>query len=97
MSEYGGDPACWAHLFDERRDIATRRDVATLVQRFYRSAAMDDLLGPVFTAAHVDWPTHLARVVAKARAAKMASALQRLLAGQSAPGAEPTEVFRRGS
>jgi hemoglobin len=57
----GGDPACWAHL-GERHDLATRRDVELLVRTFYRAAAMDDLLGPVFAAAHVDWPSHLATV-----------------------------------
>jgi hemoglobin len=57
----GGDPACWANLF-ERHDLATRSDVARLVRTFYRAAAMDDLLGPVFAAAHVDWPEHLATV-----------------------------------
>jgi truncated hemoglobin YjbI len=58
--EEGGDPACWAHLFDpERHDLAVRSDVAALVRSFYRAAAMDDLLGPVFAAAHVDWPEHL--------------------------------------
>jgi hemoglobin len=57
----GGDPACWAHL-DERHDIATRRDVELLVRTFYRAAAMDDLLGPVFATAKVDWPEHLATV-----------------------------------
>jgi truncated hemoglobin YjbI len=56
----GGDPACWSHVFDaERHDLATRTDVSTLVRAFYRAAAMDDLLGPVFTAAHVDWLEHL--------------------------------------
>jgi truncated hemoglobin YjbI len=56
----GGDPACWSHVFDaERHDLATRTDVSTLVRAFYRAAAMDDVLGPVFTAAHVDWPGHL--------------------------------------
>lgn len=58
--EEGGDPACWAHVFDpERHDLATRGDVAALVRSFYRAAAMDDVLGPVFAAAHVDWPEHL--------------------------------------
>jgi hemoglobin len=56
-----GDPACWAHL-TERHDIATRSDVELLVRTFYRAAAMDDLLGPVFAAAQVDWPSHLATV-----------------------------------
>ena len=59
MDDFGGDPACWSHLFDERHDIATRSDVESLVVRFYRAAAMDDLLGPVFAAAHVDWPAHI--------------------------------------
>jgi hemoglobin len=146
--DFGGDPACWAHLV-ERHDLATRRDVELLVQTFYRAAAMDDVLGPVFATAHVDWPTHLATVsdfwmwqllgvrgyegnplvahrpahastpftdahfarwlalftetvdelfdgptadLAKARATKMAHALQRLLRGESAPGTEPIEV-----
>jgi hemoglobin len=42
------------------RDLAGRADVERLVRDFYRDAAMDDLLGPVFAAAHVDWPHHLA-------------------------------------
>ena len=58
----GGDPACWSHLFDDRHDLATRRDVESLVRRFYRAAAMDDVLGPVFTAAHMSWPDHLGTV-----------------------------------
>ena len=41
-------------------DIETRADVERLVRDFYRAAAMDDLLGPVFAAAHVDWPHHIA-------------------------------------
>lgn len=41
-------------------DLATRADVEQLVRDFYRDAAMDDLLGPVFAAAHVDWPHHIA-------------------------------------
>jgi truncated hemoglobin YjbI len=56
----GGDPACWSHVFDrDRHDIATRDDVASLVRAFYRAAAMDDVLGPVFAAAAVDWSDHL--------------------------------------
>jgi truncated hemoglobin YjbI len=151
--DQGGDPACWAHVFDaERHDLATRSDVAALVRAFYRAAAMDDLLGPVFSAARVDWPSHLEIVtdfwmeqlfggpmsrrnplrahesvhartplgdehfarwldlftetvdehfagpvaeLAKARAAKTARALQRLLHGVSGPGAAPTEVRLR--
>jgi hemoglobin len=151
MTDLGGDPACWAHL-EERHDVATRRDVELLVRTFYRAAAMDDVLGPVFTAAHVDWPAHLATVtdfwmwqllgvrgydgnplvahrpahrttpftdehfarwlalftetvdeefegpvadLAKARAAKMAQALARLLRGESSPGDVPIDVLRR--
>lgn len=41
-------------------DLTTRADVERLVRDFYRDAAMDDLLGPVFAAAHVDWPQHIA-------------------------------------
>lgn len=146
----GGDPACFAHL-TERHDIATRRDVELLVRTFYRAAAMDDRLGPVFAAARVDWPDHIATVtdfwmwqllgvrgyegnplvahrpahaatpfsdahfarwlalftetvdehfegptadLAKARAAKMAKALQRLLRGESGPADAPIEVLR---
>jgi hemoglobin len=40
-------------------DIAGRDDVERLVRAFYRDAATDDLLGPVFEAAEVDWPTHI--------------------------------------
>jgi len=145
----GGDPACWAHVF-ERHDLATRADIELLVRTFYRAAAMDDLLGPVLVAARVDWPAHLATVadfwmwqllgvrgyegnplrahepvhriapftdahfarwlalftetvdeefegpvadLAKARAAKMAQALARLLRGESSPGDVPIDVL----
>ena len=150
MNDFGGDPACWAHGF-ERHDIATRADVELLMRTFYRAAATDDLLGPVFAAAHVDWPEHLATVtdfwmwqllgvrgyegnplrahepahrvtpftdahfdrwltlftetveelfegptsdMARARAAKMAQALARLLRGESGPGDVAIEVLR---
>jgi hemoglobin len=149
MTDVGGDPACWAHLI-ERHDLATRADVELLVRTFYRAAAMDDVLGPVFETARVDWPAHLATVadfwmwqlfgvrgyegnplvahrpahaatpftdehftrwlalftetvderfdgptaeLAKARATRMARALQRLLRGESAPGDVPIEVL----
>ena len=61
MTQYGGDPACWAHLA-ERHDLAQRRHVELLVRTFYRAAAMDDRLGPIFSAARVDWPAHIATV-----------------------------------
>jgi hemoglobin len=150
----GGDPACWAHLVDgERVDLATRAEVEHLVRTFYRAAAMDDLLGPIFHAAPVDWPSHIETVtafwmdqlfgtksyagnplrahepvarrmpfraehfdrwlalftetvdelyegpvaeLAKARAAKMAGALRRLLDGTSAAGTAPVEVAGPG-
>jgi len=154
----GGDPACWAHLVDgERLDLATRAEVELLVRTFYRAAAMDDRLGPIFEAASVDWPGHIETVttfwmdqlfgtqqyhgnplrahepvarripfraehferwlalftetvdelfegpvadLAKARAARMARALARLLDGVSAPGSTPIDVpepRRRGA
>jgi len=41
-------------------DITTRDDVHRLVRAFYRDAAMDDLLGPIFAGMDVDWPAHIA-------------------------------------
>lgn len=45
-------------------DLAGRDDVRTLVRAFYRAVAVDDLLGPVFSRAGVDWPTHVERLTA---------------------------------
>ncbi|MCU1366848.1 MAG: hypothetical protein JWN39_2487 [Ilumatobacteraceae bacterium] len=60
----GGDPPCWSHLVDpERPDIVDRDDIERLVRNFYRDAAMDDLLGPVFEAAHVNWNAHIATLI----------------------------------
>jgi truncated hemoglobin YjbI len=42
-----------------RADLQDRGDIERLVVAFYRYAAMDELLGPVFAAAHVDWPGHI--------------------------------------
>lgn len=61
-SEQGGDPACWAHLFADR-DLETRADIEDLVRAFYRQVAMDDLLGPIFAVAGVDWSTHIPKLV----------------------------------
>ena len=59
-----GDPPCWAHLLDEARgDIVDRHDIEVLVRNFYRDAAMDDMLGPVFLAAHVNWNAHVATLI----------------------------------
>lgn len=43
-----------------RSDLATRDDVELLVRSFYRYAAMDELLGPIFRSAHVAWDDHVA-------------------------------------
>ena len=40
----------------------TRAEVELLVRTFYRAAAMDDRLGPIFEAAAVDWPSHIETV-----------------------------------
>jgi hemoglobin len=45
-----------------RHDIRDGDDVTALVVAFYRSAAVDDLLGPIFEAAHVDWSSHVPKV-----------------------------------
>ena len=45
-----------------RADIATRADVEVLVRSFYRYAAMDEPLGPIFMAADLDWPFHIAKL-----------------------------------
>jgi hemoglobin len=47
---------------DERRDLGSEADVERLVRDFYRQAAVDDVLGPVFEAAEVDWAAHVPRV-----------------------------------
>jgi hemoglobin len=60
----GGDPPCWAHRFDGlRHDIVGRDDIRNFVVAFYRDAAMDDLLGPIFQAARVDWSVHIPKLV----------------------------------
>ena len=58
-----GEPACLVgrYAFD-RDDLRSRADVERLVRDFYREAAMDDLLGPVFEAAHIDWHHHIERI-----------------------------------
>ena len=43
-----------------RGELTTRADVELLVRSFYRYAAMDELLGPIFSAAHVNWDAHIA-------------------------------------
>jgi hemoglobin len=48
---------------DARGDIVDRNDIERLVRNFYRDAAMDDLLGPVFEAARVSWNAHIATLI----------------------------------
>jgi hemoglobin len=42
-----------------RHDLVDRDDIDLLVRSFYRYAAMDELLGPIFAGAGVDWPSHI--------------------------------------
>lgn len=48
---------------DDPRDLDSRPQIERLVRDFYRQVAMDDLLGPVFARAHVDWSVHLPKLV----------------------------------
>lgn len=64
----GGEAPCWAHLFADptgpaRPDIGGRDDIHVLVRDFYRQAAMDEILGPVFERAKVDWNVHIAVLI----------------------------------
>ncbi len=47
----------------DRGDLATRADVEVLVRDFYREVAADDLLGPVFRTAGVDWAEHVPKLI----------------------------------
>ncbi len=47
---------------DDRSDLQTRDDIELLVREFYREAAVDDLLEPIFAAAQIDWPAHIERI-----------------------------------
>jgi hemoglobin len=134
------------------RDLDSRPQIEEMVRDFYRQVAMDDLLGPVFSEARVDWSVHIPKLVdfwewqllgapatgrnplrahepiharrpftpamydrwvamfcstvdegfagpvaevAKARARRMARALERLLAGDHGPGSAPVEPLVR--
>jgi hemoglobin len=46
-----------------RPDLDSRERIADMVRDFYRHVAMDDLLGPVFAGAHVDWSAHIPKLV----------------------------------
>lgn len=43
-------------------DIANREDVELFVVNFYRDAAIDEILGPIFTHAQIDWNEHIAKL-----------------------------------
>lgn len=45
------------------RDLTERADVERLVIAFYRDAAVDELLGPIFAAVRVDWSVHIPTLV----------------------------------
>jgi hemoglobin len=62
-ADLGGEAPCFAHLLPEPdQDLVTRSDIEWLVRDFYRDVAMDDRLGPIFSAARVDWSVHLPKV-----------------------------------
>lgn len=63
-ADEGGDPACWAHLFETpTSDIRGRSDIERFVRDFYRQAAMDEVLGPIFAAAGMNWNAHIETLV----------------------------------
>src|SRR5262245_4059316 len=42
-----------------RPDLDSRERIERFVRDFYRDVAQDDLLGPIFAVARVDWPAHI--------------------------------------
>lgn len=63
-ADEGGEAACWIHLVDAPLpDIGGRMHVERFVRDFYRQAAMDDVLGPVFAAAGMNWNRHIETLV----------------------------------
>ena len=44
------------------RDIENKEDIKLLIDTFYGNAVKDELLGPIFENAHVDWEKHLPRM-----------------------------------
>lgn len=56
MSEHPTSPT--------RPDLADDAQIERLVRGFYREAAVDDVLGPVFDAVGLDWSEHIGRVTA---------------------------------
>ena len=47
-----------------RPDLDSPEQIAEMVRRFYADVAQDELLGPVFDAAGVDWSEHLPKLTA---------------------------------
>lgn len=47
----------------DRPDLDSRARIEAMVRDFYRQVAMDDLLGPVFADARVDWSVHIPKLV----------------------------------
>ena len=63
-ADEGGEAACWIHQFDAPLpDIGGRMHIERFVRDFYRQAAMDDVLGPVFAAAGMNWNRHIETLV----------------------------------
>lgn len=58
----GGEAPCFAHL-SSTTDIAGRVDLRRLIVNFYRDVAMDNVLGPAFAAARVDWSAHIPKLI----------------------------------
>jgi hemoglobin len=44
-------------------DLVAVEDVDRFVRAFYRKVATDDLLGPIFETAGVDWTAHISKLV----------------------------------
>lgn len=69
-ADQGGDPACWAHLFEGNAtmtivgDVDTPTQVNYLVTTFYREIVFDELLEPVFSeVAETDWASHIPKLI----------------------------------
>ena len=60
---HSGEHSVGPGEIDTRADITDRADIEVLVRNFYRDAAMDDVLGPVFEAARVNWNAHVATLI----------------------------------
>jgi hemoglobin len=59
-----GGAAWWAQLPQTpESDIVDRADVDRFVRDFYRQAAMDEVLGPVFAATEMNWNAHIETLI----------------------------------